>query len=527
MATSEKLLSQNDGEALEAVEANKEDGKVQHVGGPESDWTTANYANFKFDATLGVSPASKAAAVPAETAEPLKEEEVAAEKDDEKKDEVMSEEAPPEEVKDAEQKKDDVMSEADEMLAQDDSEKKDDVMSEADDELMLSADDEANDEEVLELDLSDLVDDEGEVVELSVDDTEIEISPEDEEDVEPVDAVDEFVPADELDTAEDNLAVEISDEEDEELVDEAEEMPADEKKDEVMSEADEDEDKKDEMMSEEDDEDMSDEKKKDAEPMAEGKLKISFKMDEAKKLFENNTVLTEADKRQSRALFESAVRSVAKQMGQQLQEAYQARFEKVKAQHEAKVAQQVDQYLSYVVEQWSKDNKVALQNQLRNRLSDSFIAGLQKLCTEHYIEVPQSKVNVVEALAKNVKTLKTRLKESEAKNVKLHNESRQTVARERAALRKEHTARLIAEAASAVTSVDRGAFVDRANTLKFTSTKEFKKNLIALREQYFGAKTSTERSTNEPVAVPAFETKQAPSPVDIYTKAADRLTLRS
>ena len=177
----------------------------------------------------------------------------------------------------------------------------------------------------------------------------------------------------------------------------------------------------------------------------------------------------------------------------------------------------------------AKDNKVALQNQLRNRLSDSFIAGLQKLFVEHYVEVPQSKVNVVEALAKNVKSLKTKLKDAEAKAVKLHEESREAVQRERLALKKEHKARLIAEAASAVTAADRGAFVERANTVKFAGTKEFKKDLIALREQYFGAKTSVdERPSNEPVAAPLFETKQpSVSSVDAYTKIADRLTGRS
>ena len=128
-----------------------------------------------------------------------------------------------------------------------------------------------------------------------------------------------------------------------------------------------------------------------------------------------------------------------------------------------------------------------------------------------------------------MKSLKTKLKDAEAKAVKLHEESREAVQRERLALKKEHKARLIAEAASAVTAADRGAFVERANTVKFAGTKEFKKDLIALREQYFGAKTSVdERPSNEPVAAPLFETKQPTvSSVDAYTKIADRLTGRS
>ena len=293
---------------------------------------------------------------------------------------------------------------------------------------------------------------------------------------------------------------------------------------------DEDEDEKKDELTEEDDEekmDDADEKKE----VSEGKLRLSFKTTEVSQLFENNNVLTEDDKRQSRVLFESAIRSVAKQLGSQLREAYQAQFVKAKSRHEAKVAKQLDSYMSYVVEQWSKDNKVALQNQMRNRLTDSFLAGFKKLCVEHYIEIPESKVNVVEALAKNVKSLKTKLQNAETQNVKLHEESQVAIARERAALKNEHKSRLIAEAASAVTAADRGEFTERAKTVTFTSTKEFKKDLIALREQYFAAKkaVSVERPSTEPVAMPIFEakTETSKSSVDAYTKVADRLTRQS
>lgn len=551
MATPEKLLSVTNAEKQDKLDANKEDAKVQEVGGPEPEWSTANYANFKFDAAVGVSPDSsiptevdaekadkleEAEACPSCGKEPcecesLKEEDGEMSKDDEKKDDekkdVVAEEGG---VEDAPKTADELRQDAPAMK-----------VDEADTDEDLADD---TGDETLDLNLADLMDDEdGEMVELSG--NEEEVSDEEMPAAEDEKEMPDFTPeSDDMvwQDDEDEMKVEVADQDvdaekkaDDEMVAEAEEADAakedDKKDDEMVAEAEyapKDDEIKD-VVTEEDEEEDKASDKKDAEPMAEGKLKISFKMDEAKKLFENNTVLTEEDKRQSRALFESAVRSVAKQVGQQLQEAYQARFNAAKKQHEAKVASQLDSYLSYVVEQWANDNKVALQNQLRNRLSDSFISGLQKLFVEHYVEVPQSKINVVEALAKNVKSLKTKLKDAEAKSVKLHEESRQAVQRERLALKKEHKARLIAEAASAVTASDRGAFVERANTVKFAGTKEFKKDLIALREQYFGAKNSVGgRPSNEPVAAPLFETKQAgASSVDSYTKIADRLTGRS
>lgn len=537
MATPETLLSVQGGEKQEKLDANTEDSKVQEVGGPEPDWSTANYANFKFDATVGVSPDSSIlpdAQVDAEKADTLKEEDEPMEPLDVKKD-VLPEEVCPA-CGNSPCSCDGVKEEDEPMVPAETPEDELDL-SGMDDDASVGADASTESEDdTLDLELADLMDGDEEVVEL--DSEPEEVSDEGELSVDELDGDEEndFV-ASEQDSvwSDEEEPVKVDMEEaDDEMV-----APEDEKKDALMSEADgeemkkDDEKKDDEMVAEQEGEDMKqddeEEKKdkKDAEPMAEGKLRISFKMTEAAKLFENNEVLTESDKRQSRALFESAVRSVAKQMGKQLQEAYQARYTQAKKLHEAKVAAQVDQYLSYVVEQWAKDNKIALQNQLRNRLSESFITGLQKLFTEHYIDVPASKVNVVEALAKNVKALKVRLKESEAKSVKLHTEAKEAITRERLALRKEHKARLIAEAASAVTSADRGAFVERAETVKFTNTKEFKTTLVALREQYFGAKKSTGRSTNEPVAAPNFEPKKSPSTVDVYAQVADRLTGRS
>jgi len=524
MATPEKLLSTENAEQQATP-------KAQEIGEPEAEWSTANYANFRFDATVGVSPDSlpltETTELPgADDSNPLKEaEEDANKKDDEKKDAVAEE-----------NNEEDKPKTADELHTEADTEITD---LKADDEMRTEADTEEDDaddseDETLDLDLSDLVDDEdSEVVELSGD--EEETSDEDEDS--------EFTPEEDdavwKDEDEDDMKVECDvtqeengDGDDEEKKDAvAEENGDDEEKKDAVAEENgdgaEDEEKKDAVAEENGDGD-DEEKKEPAKSMAEGKLKISFKMNEAKRLFENNTVLTEEDKRQSRVLFESAVRSVAKQIGEQFRDVYQARFDEAKKQHEEKASKQIDQYMSYVVEQWIKDNKIALQSQLRNRLTDSFITGLQKLFVEHYVEVPKSKINVVEALAKNVKSLKTKLKNAEAQNVKLHTEAKAAVKRERIALKKEHKSRLIAEAAGAVTAADRGAFVERANTVKFTGTKEFKKDLIALRDQYFRATKSVERPSNEPAAAPLFETKPSTnSSVDTYTKIVDRLTGRS
>ena len=507
MATSKKLLS------------GKNDKKPSEVQPVDLAWSTANYANYSFGSPTGASPLTE------NNEEEMKDDEPAEEADDEKKVDVA-------EGEDMSDEKKDELAEGEDMP---EDEKKKEVSEEAHDEDMPedekkevseAVEDEDSDDDTLDIDIAELLDGEEEDV--------VELSPAND------DVESEFVP-DENDATwsdDDSAPMNVDVEDEDEPLKENEDKPEDDKPDflkKKMDEADdkgedEDEDEKKDELTEEDDEekmDDADEKKE----VSEGKLRLSFKTTEVSQLFENNNVLTEDDKRQSRVLFESAIRSVAKQLGSQLREAYQSQFVKAKSRHEAKVAKQLDSYMSYVVEQWSKDNKVALQNQMRNRLTDSFLAGFKKLCVEHYIEIPESKVNVVEALAKNVKSLKTKLQNAETQNVKLHEESQVAIARERAALKNEHKSRLIAEAASAVTAADRGEFTERAKTVTFTSTKEFKKDLIALREQYFAAKkaVSVERPSTEPVAMPIFEakTETSKSSVDAYTKVADRLTRQS
>jgi len=76
------------------------------------------------------------------------------------------------------------------------------------------------------------------------------------------------------------------------------------------------------------------------------------------------------------------------------------------------IAGQVDEYLNYVVEQWVEDNKVAVETGLRAELVDDFIGGLKNLFAEHYIEIPEEKVDVAEELAARV----AELEESVAKS---------------------------------------------------------------------------------------------------------------
>ena len=116
-------------------------------------------------------------------------------------------------------------------------------------------------------------------------------------------------------------------------------------------------------------------------------------------------------------LFRSNVR--VEEEVQTLEEAYAAALEEEVAKIRQELSEQVDSYLNYVVEEWVKENEVAIETGLRTELTEDFISGLRNLFAEHYIDIPEDKVTVVESLGSQVEDLQDKLNEQIERNVGL------------------------------------------------------------------------------------------------------------
>ena len=76
------------------------------------------------------------------------------------------------------------------------------------------------------------------------------------------------------------------------------------------------------------------------------------------------------------------------------------------------LVEKVDSYLNYVVEEWVKDNELAVESGLRSEIEiEDFISGLKNLFKEHYIDVPEEKFDVLESMAKEKEELEKKLNE--------------------------------------------------------------------------------------------------------------------
>lgn len=129
--------------------------------------------------------------------------------------------------------------------------------------------------------------------------------------------------------------------------------------------------------------------------------------------------LSEEFQQKASTLFEAAVTSRVIMETERLEEEYAMRLEEEVKEIAETIEKQVDSYLDYVVENWMKQNEVAIEATLRNEIAEEFITGLRGLFAEHYINVPQEKMEVIEKLASKVEELELKLDEAITENAEL------------------------------------------------------------------------------------------------------------
>lgn len=129
--------------------------------------------------------------------------------------------------------------------------------------------------------------------------------------------------------------------------------------------------------------------------------------------------LSEEFKEKASTIFEAAIAARTSIEVARLEEEFEEQLETAVAEINEELAGKLDTYLDYVVENWVEENEVAIESTLRNELMEEFLDGLKDLFAQHYMNMPQEKVEVVEALATKVEELEARLNETISENVEM------------------------------------------------------------------------------------------------------------
>ena len=136
--------------------------------------------------------------------------------------------------------------------------------------------------------------------------------------------------------------------------------------------------------------------------------------------------LSEEFKSKAATIFEAAVHQkvmeVSSEKVDELEKEYQENLQEEIVSFRDELTEKVDGYLNYVVEEWMKENELALESSMRSEITEEFMVGLKNLFTEHYIEVPEEKVDIVENLFDKVEELEEKLNSQIQENIKTTSE---------------------------------------------------------------------------------------------------------
>ena len=187
--------------------------------------------------------------------------------------------------------------------------------------------------------------------------------------------------------------------------------------------------------------------------------------------------LSEEFKTKAATVFESAVNSKVKEIAEQMEADVQTNYEQDIAKAKEELTEKVDAYLSYVVEEWMKENEVALERGIKGEIAEDFISGLKKLFAEHYIDVPDEKYNVLEEQASKIEDLEKKLNEQIEKNVELNKDNAEKTKNE-----------IMSEVAADLADTAKEKFAKLAEEIEWSDTDSFKQKCETIKESYFGAK---------------------------------------
>ena len=201
----------------------------------------------------------------------------------------------------------------------------------------------------------------------------------------------------------------------------------------------------------------------------------------------NGQELSEEFKESVSVLFESAVNARLIAEVARLEEKYEEQFNETVEVFTEEISSKLDTYLDYVVENWMKENEVAIESTLRNELAEEFIEGLKNLFSEHYISIPQEKIDVLEVMAEKINALEQKLDETISENSSL----------KESVLESEKN-KIFESVSEELTLTQKEKFEKLVEGIEFDGNLEtFEKKLKIVRENYFTTQTPSSSNINE------------------------------
>jgi len=220
--------------------------------------------------------------------------------------------------------------------------------------------------------------------------------------------------------------------------------------------------------------DMETEEEKVKKESVENRLKSIDVSEHVNALMNGEGDLSEEFKRKAATVFEAAVKSKVRSEVERMEDEYQSELEEnINATKEG-LTEKVDTYLNYVVEEWMKENELAIERGLKGEIAEDFISGLKTLFEDHYVDVPDEKYDVLEAQSEKISELEGKINEMMEEQIQSKSVN--------ATLVKEQVA---SEVTTDLADTEIEKFKSLIEDVDFTNEESYREKLSTLKESYF------------------------------------------
>jgi len=197
-------------------------------------------------------------------------------------------------------------------------------------------------------------------------------------------------------------------------------------------------------------------------------------------IIKEEATLSDGFREKASTIVEAVLTSKLAESVERLEAEYVQNLEEEVSEIQNSLVEKVDSYLNYVVENWMKENEVAVSTGLRTEIAEDFMASLQSVFKEHYIEIPEGKENLLDELSDQVAELEESLNKTTEDNIKLHEANNVHV-----------KADIVREASSGLAETDAEKLAKLVEDVEFDNKETFEQKVATIKESYF-AKEVTE-----------------------------------
>ncbi|QZI94488.1 prohead core protein [Methylophilales phage Melnitz EXVC044M] len=199
----------------------------------------------------------------------------------------------------------------------------------------------------------------------------------------------------------------------------------------------------------------------------------------------NGEEISEEFKEKASTIFEAAVKSKLRSEVERIESAKVQEVAEEVNKVQSELTEKVDAYMGYVVEEWMKENEIAIERGLKGEIAEDFISGLKSLFEEHYIDVPDEKYDILGSQSEKIDGLEAKLNEQIEKSAELKKQNNQLVRES-----------VFAEVSSDLADTEAEKFKSLAEDVDFTDEDSFRSKLDTLKESYFPKATTVAESVD-------------------------------